>query len=55
MEQKANAKIKPEQIGKWESMRLKSLGKATELIQGGGGKLSAPGGDPGEGKKQKSG
>ena len=36
-------------------MKVKSLGKATELIKGGGGKLSSPGGDPGEGKKQKSG
>jgi hypothetical protein len=39
----------------WTPMKVKSLGKATELIKGGGGKLSSPGGDPGEGKKQKSG
>ena len=31
------------------------IGKATDLIKGGGGKLSAAGGDPGEGKKQASG
>jgi hypothetical protein len=40
---------------KWLPMQLKSLGKATDLIKGGGGKLSAAGGDPGEGKKQPSG
>jgi hypothetical protein len=39
----------------WTSMKVRSLGKATDLIKGGGGKLSAAGGDPGEGKKQKSG
>ena len=39
----------------WTSMKLTSLGQATDLIKGGGGKLSSPGGDPGEGKKQKSG
>ena len=40
---------------KWLPMQLKSLGKATDLIKGGGGKLSVAGGDPGEGKKQASG
>ena len=40
---------------KWLPMQLKSLGKATDLIKGGGGKLSAAGGEPGEGKKQPSG
>jgi hypothetical protein len=39
----------------WTSMEVTSLGKATDLIKGGGGKLSATGGDTGEGKKQKSG
>jgi len=39
----------------WTPMKVRSLGKATDLITGGGGKLSSPGGDPGEGKKQKSG
>ena len=40
---------------KWLPMQLRPLGKATDLIKGGGGKLSAAGGDPGEGKKQASG
>lgn len=39
----------------WTPMKVTPLGKATDLIKGGGGKLSTPGGDPGEGKKQKSG
>jgi len=39
----------------WAPMKVTSLGKATDLIKGGGGKFSSPGGDPGEGKKQKSG
>jgi len=39
----------------WTPMRVASIGKATDLIKGGGGKLSAAGGDPGEGKKQQSG
>jgi hypothetical protein len=39
----------------WSPMQVKSLGKATDLIKGGGGKLSLAGGDPGEGKKQSSG
>lgn len=38
----------------WEAMRLSPLGKATSLIQGGGGKLSVAGGDPGEPGKQRA-
>jgi hypothetical protein len=48
-------KEKSEKKKKWAPMQIKSLGKATDLIQGGGGKLSLAGGDPGEGKKQASG
>jgi hypothetical protein len=47
-------KIDSGQVKKWSPMQVKSLGKATDLIKGGGGKLSLSGGDPGEGKKQKS-
>lgn len=39
----------------WTPMKVSSIGKATDLIKTGGGKLSLAGGDPGEGKKQKSG
>ena len=38
----------------WEPMRLSSLGKATSLIQGGSGKISLVGGDPGDSRKQKA-
>jgi hypothetical protein len=39
----------------WAPMKLVLVGQATDLIKGGGGKLSLAGGDPGEGKKQSSG
>ena len=39
----------------WTPMKVSALGRATDLIKTGGGKLSLTGGDPGEGKKQKSG
>jgi hypothetical protein len=39
----------------WTPMKVVALGKATHLIKGGGGKISATGGDPGEGRKTKSG
>jgi hypothetical protein len=39
----------------WKPMKVSSIGKATDLIKTGGGKLSLAGGDPGEGKKQKAG
>jgi hypothetical protein len=37
----------------WESMKLIYVGHIREVVQQGGGKLSAPGGDPGEPRKQK--
>jgi hypothetical protein len=37
----------------WEPMQMEYLGNAAQLVQGGGGKLSTAGGDPGEGRKQK--
>jgi hypothetical protein len=36
----------------WESMRVTYLGNVAEIVQGGGGKLTAAGGDPGEMRKQ---
>lgn len=36
----------------WQKMELSYLGDAAELIQGGGGKLTPVGGDPGEHRKQ---
>jgi hypothetical protein len=52
-----NEKLKPilGERKKWVPMQMKSLGKATDLIKGGGGKLSVAGGDPSEGRKPKSG
>lgn len=37
----------------WEPMQMEYLGNAAQLVQGGGGKLSTTGGDPGEHLKQK--
>jgi len=36
---------------RWESPRLKMVGTIGEVLQGGGGKLSTVGGDPGENRK----
>jgi hypothetical protein len=55
MERKEKLKLNHGERKKWLPMQVKSLGKATDLIKGGGGKLSAAGGDPGEGKKQRIG
>ena len=37
----------------WEPMRLHSVGHISKVVEGGGGKLSATGGDPGEPRKEK--
>jgi hypothetical protein len=37
----------------WLPMRIEEVGKLTETILQGGGKLSPTGGDPGENRKQK--
>lgn len=39
----------------WRRMEMVHLGNAADLIQGGGGKLSLSGGDPGEHRKQSGG
>jgi hypothetical protein len=36
----------------WEPMRVKLVGDVASVLRGGGGKLSTPGGDPGESRKQ---
>ena len=36
----------------WEPPALKTVGTIAEVLQGGGGKLSTIGGDPGENRKQ---
>ena len=36
----------------WEPMKLARVGHVGEVVQGGGGKLSPAGGDPGEMRKQ---
>jgi hypothetical protein len=45
----------PRKARKWEAMKLTYLGNSAELIQTSPGKLSAVGGDPGEGRKQSGG
>lgn len=55
MERKEKSETARGQAKRWSPMQVKSLGKATDLIKGGGGKISTTGGDPGEGKKQPSG
>ena len=37
----------------WEPMEVAEVGHVGEVLQGGGGKLSTVGGDPGENRKQK--
>ena len=39
----------------WTPMKVSSLGKATDLIKGGGGKLSLMSGDAGDTRKPKGG
>ncbi|HEX8219052.1 MAG TPA: hypothetical protein VF914_07545 [Chloroflexia bacterium] len=39
----------------WEPMKLEYVGNVGEVLQGGRGKLSLRGGDPGEPRKQKGG
>jgi hypothetical protein len=36
----------------WEPMQLVSVGSVAEVVKGGGGKLTAAGGDPGEQRKE---
>lgn len=35
----------------WVSMRLRTVGNIADIVQGGGGKLSLAGGDPGDQRK----
>ena len=37
----------------WEPMQLTYVGHVAEIVQGGGGKLSIMGGDPGDAGKEK--
>ena len=39
----------------WEPMKLTYSGDVGKIIQGGGGKLSLTGGDPGESRKERGG
>ena len=39
----------------WASPALKTVGTIADVLQGGGGKLSTAGGDPGEHRKQSGG
>jgi hypothetical protein len=38
---------------KWTPMSVRRVGSTAEILRGGGGKLSATGGDPGESRKEK--
>jgi hypothetical protein len=51
MERKEKSKSMPERRKEWAPMRVSSLGKATDLIKGGGGKLSVSAGDTGDTRK----
>jgi hypothetical protein len=55
MQGKADLILDCEERKSWVPMKVVLIGKATEMIRGGGGKLSLSGGDPGEGKKQSGG
>ncbi len=55
MQGKADLILDCEERKSWVSMKVVLIGKATDMIKGGGGKLSLSGGDPGEGKKQSCG
>jgi hypothetical protein len=46
---------KPESTKEREPMKVAEVGHVGEVLQGGGGKLSVTGGDPGENRKQKGG
>ena len=37
----------------WEPMKLTPVGHISEVVEGGEGKLTPAGGDPGEGRKEK--
>jgi hypothetical protein len=37
----------------WEPMEMKKVGHIAQIVQGGGGKLSLTGGDPGEIRKER--
>jgi hypothetical protein len=38
---------------KWHPAKLTYIGKVSEIVQQGGGKISTPAGDPGEPRKQR--
>jgi hypothetical protein len=42
----------PKRRASWEAMKLDEVGRLSEVIRQGGGKLTPPGGDPGESRKQ---
>jgi hypothetical protein len=37
----------------WQAPRIETMVHITEIVRGGGGKLSLTGGDPGESRKEK--
>ena len=39
----------------WEPPAMKAVGTISEVLEGGGGKLTLTGGDPGEARKQQGG
>jgi hypothetical protein len=54
MTEKETINVLELEVSSWEPMQLVPLGEATSLIQGGSGKVSMVGGDPGDSRKQKA-
>ncbi len=50
---RVEGKTAPEDRRTWTRPALRFVGTTGEVLQGGGGKLSTTGGDPGEGRKEK--
>jgi hypothetical protein len=57
MNEQAPAAPGPDESGAtkkpWQSPKLTYVGDVAEIVQGGGGKLSVPGGDPGDARKDR--
>lgn len=50
-----NAEAHDREKAPWETMQLVERGHLADVLQGGGGKLTLVGGDPGESRKQQGG
>jgi hypothetical protein len=52
---KHDATTTPESRRRWEKPTVRQVGAVSDVLKGGGGKLSVAGGDPGDGRKQTGG